>query len=190
MQRLLYAVMLLAMAGPAWGFSDNPRAASADSLISGAVRVHGTLQGDEVQCAGTCGFLSHRLFPMEATTGVVQIYLNRYSPDLIPGNSLCDQVCLGVVKPGQLVSNVDLTACSLTTVTAVTTQNQLIRSNFLGVTPRQADGLGTACGLCPGANCCAGGELYIEVNRLGVCPGGVTPTSNNINYTSSTQIFQ
>lgn len=190
MTRLILALALLALPVSALAFTDNPRAASADSLISGAVPVHGTLQGDEIQCAGVCGFMLHRVFPIEATGGAVQVYINRYTPDATPSNRLCDQVCLGVVKPGQSISDLDVTSCTLTATDPLATQNQLLRTNLLSVTPHLSNGLGTLCGACPGPDCCGGGDLYIEVNRLGVCAGGATPSSNAVNYTSMTLGFQ
>lgn len=187
MTRLILALALLALPVSAWGFSDNPQLASADTILSGGLRVNNPPVGDVLRCpSGICQFILHRTFPVEATSPSVNVTIRRYSPDGSPSGNVGDYVCLEVVKatvpPSQnpmdgtnfIASNNG--NCSAVVQFAAT--NNLVKTNLLSMIPVDTTGLpctGTACN---------GGDLYILVIRNA---GGST---NNIDYVSMTLEYQ
>lgn len=178
-------MVLCALPSVAFGFSDNLRMASADYILSGALRVNAPPVGDVIQCpSGLCQFMLHRTFPVEATGPTVNITIRRYCPDGSCSGNVGDQVCLEVVKKNQDPSlgtnNIALACGGPVQFSAAnsTTMNGITETNLLGVVP--LDTLGNAC---TGANC-AGAELNILVIRNA---GG---SSNNINYLDLTLGYQ
>lgn len=180
MKRLLMAMVVALLPTAAFGFSDSPRAASADYILSGCTRVNIPPVGDVLQCPNGLGqFMLHRTFPTEATGPTVNITIRRYSPDGSPSGVFSDQVCLAVVKPGQNPANGTAfiaLACSL--FANETASNNLTVTNLLGVNP--VDVNGTPCA----GSACAGAELYILVQKNA---GGST---NNIAYFDLTLGYQ
>lgn len=188
MKQLLMAMVVALLPTAAFGFTDNARAASADSLNGAASRVNTATIGDDIQCTSAgCGIVIHRTFPREATSGAVQVYLARYSPDATLAGNVCEMVCIGVVKDGEPPANVSFGACTAlmnTDFTAAPGTDRLHITNMLTVVPN--DTTNTPCA----GNACAGADEFIQILRFpsGSCSG--TPSTNLVNYRFVTLQYQ
>lgn len=187
-------MVLCALPSVAWGFSDSPRAASADSLAGACTRVNDGANGDVIQCTSAGGnFFIHRTFPREATNGAVQVYLSLDTPDVGPVGNACSMVCIGVVTDQHRLSDINLSACTaLTNVNISSISNLLNISNMGVVIPK--DTTGALCGTCPvpgpGTVCCAGADEYIDVLRFDSSNCAATQSTNLVNYRSVTIVYQ
>ena len=188
MKNLIASFALLLLATQACAFSKEwPGAAgngvsgSCSGCTPGTVTPAASLPTNvfEVPLTGPGGrtVIYRMRYPTETTSATIPaINLNLMRLTAIDSNNGYDYlVCAGVVRDGELASNIDLSACAASAVTGSFSASQwdVVQTTSGAITPH--DTTGSDCTL-PN---CSGAELWIQVNFVingFLCPSCTTDT--------------
>lgn len=181
MRNLVVALVALCVASTAHGFAlrvagFNPQAACTGCVRTTEVPIS-TGPIDVMVMPSTGGVTVGVVVMPTSTTGALRFKLGETRLAVGDGNTkFCSRICAGVVKIGQNLDQLNLTACTLVSSDDASLQWQNFSADFtpIGLTPR--DTTGTSCTAPAGANDCTGGQLYIGAVRMAVgsCTGGST----------------
>lgn len=193
MTRLILSLALLCWSAPAWAFSNTFRVAGADvfgppdccTTVTETSNFPMTVK-NIVSTGGAVIYWTR--MPNEVSTQNITMRITRFAPDSSDGKNFCEIACAGVVKDGETLTDLNVTACLPIVNNVVAAQWTMMEERF-GDVPDIApkDTTGTACDQT--LNDCRGAALGIFIYRY-PSENCVPPVSDNtISYETVTVIF-
>ncbi|TAK94618.1 hypothetical protein EPO05_06070 [Patescibacteria group bacterium] len=120
--------------------------------------------------------------PEDVTDPSIKFSITRMTPDAVNSGRVCDKVCVGAIRDGESVANLDVSSCMLPSDDVVQPQWVNMTRSFdpLSIIPRDASSI--PCTAIPAdPHDCRGAWLAIQIVRIntGDCS---SPSVNLIEY--------